>query len=154
MGFTLGDIDRSDEDWAFDGLELRMLHADGSSDTRDLSSPDTELRNFLRAAWDSNAERRAARLLPEQQVTYRQFSDESQCRCGGSCSGDICWYDMLDREAWLDEHSPGGVMVDWRWTAETGNTGPSGSAFLTDYDTRGGEDPGIDHDILGAIDVV
>jgi hypothetical protein len=149
---TLKDVDASDEDVQEFTLLVRALYGDGTSETHELDNPDTwDIRKLLIELKSNDDAARIELLSPAQRQTYDRFETESECRCDGSCNW-ICWHDMMDRERWLDETTPGGVLIDWQWEINGPTRGPSGSDSVGDTNTVIDEGPGLAGEIRGQVD--
>jgi len=66
----------------------------------------------------------------------------------------ICWFDLQNRDHWLDEVSPDGVDIEWVWMLGDDVRGPDGSGFLSEFNTVIDEGPGLAGEIWRQVEWV
>jgi len=141
--FKLNDIDIRIDDIDPDEyyIEIRSIWSDGRSDDYVVDDPNT-LKEFLIELKEDQDGDQLSRLTPEQRQRYDRFTTETVCRCDGSC-GVICWFDLQDRDYWLEEVAAAGVGIAWVWMLGDDLAGPEGSAVLTEFNTVSDEGSGL-----------
>jgi hypothetical protein len=150
--FDLSDADIDLDDIEPDEyyIEIRAISSDGTSDDFVVDDPN-DLQTFLTDLKADQDADRLSKLTAQQRERYDRFASESECRCDGSCS-EICWFDLQDRDQWLNEVAPTGIDIEWVWMLGDDIRGPEGSGFLTEFNTVIDEGPGLARDIWRQVD--
>jgi len=136
VDFDTDEIDR--DEWY---IEIREIWTDSTSEDYVVDDTNT-LKEFLSDLKKGHDDAVLARLTPEQREHYDRFAEETERRCDGSCN-EICWYDLQDRDHWLNEVAPNGVDIQWLWMFGDDVQGPGGSSFLSESNTVIDEGPGL-----------